>query len=51
MKYCQSTLIPGEKIVYQAHISLWSMGPRITIGVLNTGLRGHVCARRETGSG
>lgn len=34
MKYVQSTLIHGEKIVYQAHVSKWAMGPRIAVGVL-----------------
>ena len=34
MKYVESTLLPGERIVCEGHPSLWAMGPRITFSLL-----------------
>ncbi|CAG4906552.1 PH domain-containing protein [Paraburkholderia saeva] len=33
MSYVQSTLLPGERIVYEGRVSLWSEGPSIIIGI------------------
>ncbi|RAR49945.1 PH (Pleckstrin Homology) domain-containing protein [Paraburkholderia unamae] len=34
MKYVESTLLPGERIVCEGHPSFWAMGPRITLSLL-----------------
>ena len=34
MKYVKSTLLPGERIVSEAHPSFWAWGPRITLSLL-----------------
>jgi uncharacterized membrane protein YdbT with pleckstrin-like domain len=34
VKYVESTLLPGERIVCEGHPSLWAMGPRITFSLL-----------------
>ena len=34
MKFVESTLLPGERIVCEGHPSLWVMGPRITFSLL-----------------
>jgi uncharacterized membrane protein YdbT with pleckstrin-like domain len=34
VKYVESTLLPGERIVCEGHPSLWAMGPRITVSLL-----------------
>jgi len=34
VKYVKSTLLPGERIVTEAHPSFWAWGPRITLSLL-----------------
>jgi uncharacterized membrane protein YdbT with pleckstrin-like domain len=34
VKYVESTLLPGERIVCEGHPSFWAMGPRITLSLL-----------------
>jgi uncharacterized membrane protein YdbT with pleckstrin-like domain len=52
MGYVQSTLLPGERIVYEGHISLWSMGPRITVGtlLLILGIAGSIAETTASGT-
>ncbi|MCX5544639.1 PH domain-containing protein [Paraburkholderia sp. CNPSo 3076] len=34
VKYVESTLLPGERIVCEGHPCFWAMGPRITLSLL-----------------
>ena len=34
MKYVESTLLPGERIVCEGHPCFWAMGPRFTLSLL-----------------
>lgn len=34
MRRVESTLPPGERVVYEGHLSMWAMGPWLTFGIL-----------------
>ncbi len=34
MRRVESTLPPGERVVYEGHLSMWAMGPWLTLGIV-----------------
>ena len=34
MRRMESTLPPGERVVYEGHLSMWAMGPWLTLGIV-----------------
>ncbi len=34
MRRVESTLPPGERVVYEGHLSMWAMGPWLSLGIV-----------------